>query len=270
LQTMDTVALALCAGSGFRVGRTRSEIARTSAHSYVACVHLDGDASVRNGGSEKALRTGDVFLLDTMHEFALGLERPFRQLVVKLPKELIEARIARPDLLAGSVLPYDNPLTRMLVGYLAVGLETAERISPTARAMFAQHLLDLFSEAVSEVEATETLSKARRAALFAFARRLISLKFNSPDLRPEQIARALGISTRTLHRVFAEHGETVMKAIMAERVDRAAKLLAAPEARDRTVTDIAFACGFNDVSHFGRVFEARVSSTPSQWRRQFG
>src|SRR4051794_4548636 len=35
---------------------------------------------------------------------------------------------------------------------------------------------------------------------------------------------------------------------------RAARLLSAPEAADRSITDIAFACGFNDSSHFGRVF----------------
>jgi AraC-like DNA-binding protein len=42
--------------------------------------------------------------------------------------------------------------------------------------------------------------------------------------------------------------------------------LSSPEAADRSVTDIAFACGFNDSSHFGRVFASHKGSTPSQWR----
>ena len=46
------------------------------------------------------------------------------------------------------------------------------------------------------------------------------------------------------------------------------KLLSDPRATHRTVTDIAFACGFNDSSHFGRVFSARMSMTPSQWRKR--
>jgi AraC-like DNA-binding protein len=49
-------------------------------------------------------------------------------------------------------------------------------------------------------------------------------------------------------------------------VNRAARLLSAPEAADRSITDIAFACGFNDSSHFGRVFAARRGMTPSRWR----
>ena len=270
VQIMDSVALAMCEGCGFRIGRTRSEIARTSAHFYAVSVHLGGDARVRSGDREASLRRGDVFLVDSLHEFALGLERPFRQLVVKVPKAWIDARVARPDLLAGTMLPHDEPLTRMLAGYLAVGFETAEQTTPSTRAMFAQHLLDLLAEALGGQHVREpTPSRARRAALFAFARRVIALKYGASDLLPEHIAHALGISKRMLHRIFAEQGETVMKAVLAERIDRAANLLAQPAARERTITDIAFACGFNDVSHFGRAFEARMGATPSEWRRKF-
>ena len=41
-----------------------------------------------------------------------------------------------------------------------------------------------------------------------------------------------------------------------------------PEAFHRSVTEIAFACGFNDASHFGRVFAAKMHMTPSQWRQR--
>jgi AraC family transcriptional regulator, positive regulator of tynA and feaB len=59
-----------------------------------------------------------------------------------------------------------------------------------------------------------------------------------------------------------------MTRIWDERVSRAAKLLSAPEAADRSITDIAFACGFNDSSHFGRAFAARMGMAPSQWRKR--
>jgi transcriptional regulator GlxA family with amidase domain len=59
-----------------------------------------------------------------------------------------------------------------------------------------------------------------------------------------------------------------MSRIWEERVNRAARLLAAPEAADRSVTDIAFACGFKDSSHFGRVFAARMGTAPARWRKR--
>jgi len=56
-----------------------------------------------------------------------------------------------------------------------------------------------------------------------------------------------------------------MKRVLLERVNRAGRLLDSPQARGRTVTRIAFACGFDDLSHFGRVFEAQFGMPPSRW-----
>jgi AraC family transcriptional regulator, positive regulator of tynA and feaB len=98
-----------------------------------------------------------------------------------------------------------------------------------------------------------------------------SLDCERPALRlgaPADIARDVGVSSRTLARIFAEHNETVMRRVFDERVRQAARLLAAPAAAHRSVTDIAVACGFNDVSHFGRAFAHRMQMAPSQWRRR--
>jgi AraC family transcriptional regulator, positive regulator of tynA and feaB len=255
-------------GVGYRGGRGKREIARTRDHFYVATVHVGGTTSLAVRGEERSLVRGDVFVLDTLHEFKFGHEHPYRHLLVKVPKEWLDARLSRPDLLCGSSLPHDNPLTRLFASYLAAGFQTAEQLSPDAATMFAQHLIDLLAEAFTGADGDQPVpSKAWRAAMFARACRLISLKFGDPDLKPDQIAEELGISTRTLQRIFAEHDETVMQHLLQERVGRAAKLLSFPRARHRTITEIAFACGFNDPSHFGRVFAERMGATPSQWRK---
>ncbi|PYO21154.1 MAG: AraC family transcriptional regulator [Candidatus Rokuibacteriota bacterium] len=41
-----------------------------------------------------------------------------------------------------------------------------------------------------------------------------------------------------------------------------------PGARWRDARRAATSCGFNDVSHFGRMFAARMHMTPSRWRRR--
>jgi len=100
----------------------------------------------------------------------------------------------------------------------------------------------------------------------------VSLRCGStiPISPPAKIAHRLGVSLRLLQKVFAHRGETVMGQLWQERVSRAARLLSAPEAADRSITDIAFACGFNDSSHFGRVFAERMGMAPSRWRKQAG
>jgi AraC family transcriptional activator of tynA and feaB len=97
---------------------------------------------------------------------------------------------------------------------------------------------------------------------------LIALEFGDPALTPDRVASRLHVSTRTLARLFSGHDKTIMRCIYDERIRRAARLLGDAGASHRSVTDVAFACGFNDVSHFGRVFADRMHMTPSRWRQQ--
>jgi transcriptional regulator GlxA family with amidase domain len=59
-----------------------------------------------------------------------------------------------------------------------------------------------------------------------------------------------------------------MRCVFDERVRQAARLLAAPESAHRSVTDIAFACGFNDVSLFGRISAGKRHMRLSECRRR--
>jgi AraC-like DNA-binding protein len=203
-----------------------------------------------------------------LREFELGCEQAFRQLCVKLPREWIDARVARPDLIPGARIRRDHPLSRILASFLVNSFETADSLSPAAGAIIAGHAVELLAQALGESRSSSPApSDALREALFVSAGQVIGLSFGDPDLGPERIARDLGVSTRFLHRLFAERGKTVMKSIFEERVYHAANLLVTPAAAHRSVTDIAFACGFNDSAHFSRVFSARMETTPSQWRK---
>jgi AraC family transcriptional activator of tynA and feaB len=214
------------------------------------------------------LRRGDVFLTDSRDCFELGLERPWKHLVVVLPAHILDGRLTRPELAAGAVLR-DQPLARLWARHLSDGYALADALSPAATALFGQHSVDLLAQALEERgQQRPGRSDAWRAGVYLRACRLISLEFADPALTPDGVASVLQVSTRTLARIFAEHGETVMRHIYHERIARAARLLADPGVAHRSVTDIAFACGFNDTSHFGRVFAARMLMTPSRWRQQ--
>lgn len=88
--------------------------------------------------------------LRTRDEFEIGLERPFRHLILTLPSEWVDARVTRPDLLSGSVLRDDQPLAKLFAGYLAAGFQTAEHLSDSSVALLTRHLLELLAEAFAE------------------------------------------------------------------------------------------------------------------------
>jgi transcriptional regulator GlxA family with amidase domain len=163
----------------------------------------------------------------------------------------------------------DQPLVRLWARHLADGYALADALSPAAVTLFAQHSVDLLAQALEESgHPRPGPTDSWRASVFLRACRVIVLEFGDPALTPNRIASGAGVSPRTLARIFASQGETVMRRVYDERVRRASGLLTEAEAAHRSVTEIAFACGFNDASHFGRAFAARMHTTPSRWRRR--
>jgi len=269
-QLVSGLAVVMISGQGVLGSHGRAEIARMDKHLHLACVHLDGETRLVQSGKEVILRSGDVFLIDSRHHFALGLEQRWRHLLVAFPTHWLESRLAQPDL-TSVVVPRDQPLAHLWARHLADGFRLADALSPEAETLFAQHSVELLVQALNERRDTPaTPPEAARAALFLRACRLISLEFGDPSLAPHRIASKLRVSTRTLERIFAEHNDAVMRHVYDERIRQAAKVLADAGAGHRSVTEIAFVCGFNDSSHFGRVFAERMHITPSKWRKKLG
>ena len=269
-RAVSGLAVVMISGQGVYGSHGRVEVARTDRPLHIACVHLGGEGRLIHGDEEVSLRRGDTFIVDSRHRFALGLEQPWRHLVVAFPANWLDGCLARPELASGAILR-DQPLAHLWARHLTDHYRLVGMLSPDAEALFARHSIELLAQALNERrDALPIPSEAVRTALFLRACRLISLHLSDPTLTPDRIAAKLHVSTRTLNRIFAERNETVMQRVYDERVGQAAKLLTDEGAAHRSVTEIAFACGFNDGSHFGRVFARRMQITPSGWRQQQG
>lgn len=86
------------------------------------------------------------------------------------------------------------------------------------------------------------------------------------DLPLSDPARACGLSLSYFSRAFkASVGMPPHRWLLLQRVQRAKSLLRGPE---RSLADIAAACGFADQSHFTRVFTGVVGASPGVWRKQ--
>ncbi len=75
------------------------------------------------------------------------------------------------------------------------------------------------------------------------------------------------MSTRYLYGLFADSGQTPMQWVIRRRLEHCRSDLSRDIAGQRTITEIAFAWGFEDLSHFGRAFKAAYGMTPRDWRR---
>lgn len=80
-----------------------------------------------------------------------------------------------------------------------------------------------------------------------------------------EIARAMGMSERTLYRRLAEEGLTFRDVLAEAQLSLAQELL-----RDSTssIAEIAFLTGFSEQSTFSRAFKRWIGQAPAQFRQQ--
>lgn len=85
------------------------------------------------------------------------------------------------------------------------------------------------------------------------------------DLSLEKLAQVANFSQFHFHRIFrALMGETLNRYIQRIRVERAAlQLISNPK---KTITEIAFDCGFSGSAPFARAFKDFFKMSASEWR----
>jgi AraC-like DNA-binding protein len=92
----------------------------------------------------------------------------------------------------------------------------------------------------------------------------IHKNFGKP-IRTEHLAKLAGVSKRQLDRRFIRlFNANPNEYLQRVRIQAARELL---EKSDRTITDIAQACGFYDHSHFTKTFKLIMSCTPFSYRK---
>jgi len=94
-------------------------------------------------------------------------------------------------------------------------------------------------------------------------RELVELFLPLGKCSVDQVARALGMDRRTLHRRLAEAGESFSSILCATRAGMAERHLA----NDRySITDVAYQLGFTAPSAFSRWFHQQFGVSPRAWR----
>lgn len=79
------------------------------------------------------------------------------------------------------------------------------------------------------------------------------------------LAKRVGLSVRQVERLFHKYLDTrPMRYYLALRLARARQLLTQT---DRSILDVALACGFETASHFSKCFHAAYDRTPSNYRQ---
>lgn len=267
--TVESLTLSHIDASGQIVHRSRREIAESTADVYFLNLQVRGTSGFCQGAAVQRLAPGELFVVDASQPFRLHCERSLHHLCVTVPAHALRPHLLRPRLAAGTLLRRLDGAENLLADYLLAVAAEADALDALAGGHVAQHIIDLCAHALNRVHAPVPLPRAAaRAALYRRACSFVERHFGDPTLSPADIARHLRTSLRFVHGLFREHDESPMRFIVKQRVEAARRVLADPAHRHRTITEIAFACGFSDLAHFSRTIALQTGLSPRELRRK--
>jgi AraC-like DNA-binding protein len=162
---------------------------------------------------------------ERIFEGAARFEQPFSGIVID--RSLLEAQSANQDAEFHAMLE----------------LQAEKRLSRIARTMpYSERVRDVLSQRVRDVLSKRVASR-------------------SADMN--DVARALGLSVRSLRRRLSEEGVSFAEVSESALAAQARQLLA-DEAR--SIEETAYAMGFSDASAFHRAFKRWTGVTPKAYR----
>ncbi len=218
-------------------------IARNRAHQYQQ-MHGLALANILFDAKALAMEQWDIRTLPGFHAL-FSLEPAFRTL------HNFKSRLQLSDPQLASVNKIIRDLTR----------ETESR-SPgyrvMAKGLFMQ-LAVLLSRRYSDEPSEESIDLLRLGDAIAHIESHYAEKISLDEL-----AAKSHLSKRHFLRVFHDCiGRSPIDHLMRVRTQKAAELL---RNTDRTITEIAFDCGFSDSNYFTRCFRKTMDETPRQYR----
>jgi AraC-like DNA-binding protein len=258
-----------------RMCASRSDIERTPRHirtgaprvySYMLQVH--GSSVLNHWGHEAHLTQGDLVLCDSTVPHRFTIDDDSTVIMLRVDAQTMREHLPTPEQYCGRRLRSDVGLTgtmSAMIEKLDTQLEGGFSSSYDAR--FARHLLEMLSMTYAiGFEAEPSISAVVRGRQ-AHIVRYIEENLRDPGLSPAQVAIGLNMSPRYLRTVFARSGEKLSAYIMRRRLEECAKQIRHPGWQGHTLTEIAFAWGFNSSAHFTRAFREQFSVTPREYRR---
>lgn len=256
--------------TGQRVWRSRQNIAKSNDDDFLLSLQLYGNGHALQFNRQATQNVGDFTLYETNSPYQLVFEGEFQQLIARIPRSAFMDRIAKPELLAGRLLPSSTSAVRMASRYLTELAFHSDDMPPPMGSMTSALAFDLIALAFSSTIASQKLLTLESSRSVLLQRILFFVRDNlsAPELSPTGIAAAHGISVRYLNKLFEDQPESLTRMIWRQRLERCANDLQNFARAALTITEIAFSWGFNDSAHFSRSFKAAFGVTPSDYRRR--
>jgi len=266
--SLGSLSLSRAISSPAAVIHTSHGARQTCEQVFLLHLQANGSSVNRQDGREALLGPGDFTLCDSSRPYSVTFDAPNDMLVLRIAAPPLRDRIVNPESFTALRICGSEGIGELASHVLRqLWTQTGAGLEPRIADRLGTNLLDLIVTALcarqAAVPSGGSLANAQRLRVRYF----VEDHLTEPGLDASLAAAAVHISTRYVHRLFEASGETFGQYVLRRRLEESARRLRDPAHDSRSVTEIAFDCGFTDASYFGRMFRARYGRTPGDFRR---
>jgi AraC-like DNA-binding protein len=266
--TLGQIEVSRVASSREISRRTRQHVSSDNHDTYVLVHGISGDVSLQ----QRAVRTQIVprsfvfYCASRPYEWQHMNMAEVRNIAV--PGSLLKARLRNVDQYAGRSFTDTVGMWRILAEMMDTSLGELEAIPEAASYQLGAQIVDLLALTLEGDGRLSLSGASSRAGIYRRCVGFIRGNIVDGDLGPDLIAGAVGLSVRSLHRIFAENDATVTECIREARLAASLTHLQNPGGAEISISEIAHRTGFRSHSHFSHAFRAKFGMTPTDWRRR--
>jgi AraC-like DNA-binding protein len=259
------------------VNRTR-ELAEQASDAFVLLsIQTRGKTLIKQGKNETMLTPGCIAFYDTARPYTLSLPNDFDQIVMHLPRDLVEKNAPGGLDHMAEKLNASNPFAQAILALapqllrIATAAPTilAQRTAAAAIELIALALVSLANGKENMLGLSHdsaALTSASADSIVWRARDAISQHIDDTNLNPAALAAQVKVSLRRLQEVFKAQGTTPSYCIWEMRLEYARNLLSAQQNQQDSITTLAYRAGFSDLAHFSRRFRQQFGVSPKEYR----
>ncbi|CAN7696148.1 helix-turn-helix domain-containing protein [Pseudoduganella sp. LjRoot289] len=218
-------------------------------------------------GRHVKLGRGSGAFVDGARPYTMLNREDVHMLVLQIPHVMMAGGVTGSDALINRDLALASELFPLVMGYVTQLAAHAAQLDALSARRVGGNLADLVNAMLADV-ARKTpfcLSQHTTAALMR-VHAFVAAHLANPDLDPHMVSQALRLSPRYINKLLEAEGTSLGRLIWHRRLERIAADLRDPVLAPRTISTIALARGFNDLSHFSKTFRRRYGKTPREYR----
>lgn len=257
-------------GYGFSTPMRSAHLTSLADSDDLVLVFLnDGHATFEKNGESTPVAPGDVVFTSIGEVAAFTLPTNGRFLNLRLNRSRLAPKLL--DLRASFRTPtlQESAALRLLKSYTDA-ITGGDLVTPGLQNIVSTHLYDLAAVALGATRDASAAAAGRgiRAARLQVIKTDILDHLTDENLNIGAIARRYAISESYIRQLFADEATTFTDFVLQQRLALAHRCLSGTASDERSISRIAFDCGFSDLSYFNRCFRRRYHATPSDIRSQ--